>query len=71
MKAPIGDTGSIWLGIFSFLLPILGLIAAVIYRRHNYIRNYKMCMKGAKIMLILIAVLIILFLIFLMIARFA
>ncbi len=70
-NAPVHDTGSIWYGIFSFLLPIVGLIAAVIFRKKNYIRNYKMCMKGAKVMLILIAVIILLFLIFLMIARFA
>ena len=70
-NAPVHDTGSIWYGIFSFLLPIVGLIAAVIFRKNNYIRNYKMCMKGAKVMLILIAVIILLFLIFLMIARFA
>ena len=34
-NAPVHDTGSIWYGIFSFLLPIVGLIAAVIFRKKN------------------------------------
>ena len=65
----IPDTGTLWLGIFSFLLPILGLIAGLIFRKHNYIRNYKMCMKGVLICFALILAAVILFMIFLGIAH--
>ena len=47
LSAPVHDTGSFWYGFFSFFLPILGLIAGVVFRKHNYIRNYKSCKKGA------------------------
>ena len=47
LDRPIHDTGSALYAILSFFLPILGLIAAYIFRRHNYIRNYKACRKGA------------------------
>ncbi len=49
LDAPLNDTGSIWLTVLSFFLPLLGLIGAFIYRRFNYIRNYKACLKGALI----------------------
>ena len=47
LDRPIHDTGSALYAILSFFLPILGLVAAYIFRRHNYIRNYKACRKGA------------------------
>ena len=68
LSAPIHDTGSVWLTILSFFLPILGLIAAFIFRRKNYIRNYKKCKKGALVGLAVRAALILLFCIFLVIA---
>ena len=43
---PTRDTGSFWYTILSFILPILGLPAAILFRRHNYIRNYRACRKG-------------------------
>lgn len=49
LKAPVHDTGSIWLAILSFLLPILGLVGAFVFRHFNYIRNFKACRKGAII----------------------
>ena len=64
----VHDTGSIWLGLLSFLLPILGLIAATIFRRHNYVRNYNICKKGAILALILLAVLVGLYLLGFLIA---
>lgn len=69
LDRPVHDTGSVWLAILSFILPIFGLIAAVAFRKHNYIRNYKMCKKGALTCLILLVVIIILFLIFLGLAH--
>ena len=68
INRPSKDTGSIWYGILAFLLPILGLIAAVIFRNHNYIRNYKMLKRGAVAGLIVRAVIIAFFLLMLLIA---
>ena len=61
LKRPLHDTGNLLLGILSFLLPILGLPVAFMFRRHNYIRNYKICKKGAIGGFIFIALLLILF----------
>ena len=60
---PIHDTGSIWYGILSFLLPIIGIIAAMVFKKHNHYRNYKMCKKGAVAGFVVIGVVIVLFLI--------
>ena len=68
LDAPIHDTGSKWLAFLSFLLPILGIIAAPIFRRFNYIRNYKACKKGAIIGFSVIGAIIGLFLLFLLLA---
>ena len=68
LDRPVKDTGSIWLGILSFLLPLLGLVAAFIFRSKNYIRNFRVCRKGALISIVLFASLIALFMVFLLIA---
>ncbi|MBQ4370265.1 MAG: peptide ABC transporter ATP-binding protein, partial [Oscillospiraceae bacterium] len=47
LERPLHDTGNLWLGVLSFILSILGLIGAGIFRRLNYIRNFKVCRKGA------------------------
>ena len=47
LDRPIHDTGSKWYGIGSFFLPPIGLIAGWIFRKKNYIRNFKACRKGA------------------------
>ena len=47
LDRPIHDTGSKWYGIGSFFLPPIGLIAGWIFKKKNYIRNFKMCRKGA------------------------
>lgn len=47
LEAPVHDTGSFWLALLSFLLPPIGIIAAILFRKHNYIRNYKKCKAGA------------------------
>lgn len=65
---PSGDTGTIWLAILSFLLPILGLPVAYIFKAHNYIRNFKMCKKGAIAGFITLGVIVVLFLILLLLA---
>ena len=47
LDRPIHDTGSPWLVLLSFLLPIVGFSLAHIFRKRNYIRNFKACRKGA------------------------
>lgn len=60
LDKPVHDTGSALYVILSFLLPVLGLIAAYIFRKHNYIRNFKACRKGAIAAFICIGVLLLL-----------
>ena len=68
LDAPIHDTGSKWYAFLSFLLPPLGLIAGFIFRRFNYIRNYKACKKGAIVGFATIGAIIGLFLLLLLLA---
>ena len=68
LNRPLHDKGSIWLGILSFFLSILGLIAGVVFLKHNYIRNYKMCKRGAIAGLVVKCAIVLLFLLFLFIA---
>ena len=68
LNAPVHDTGSFWLGFLSFFLPIIGLIAGLIFRKHNYIRNYKSCKKGAIGGLVFRGIIILIFLLFIALA---
>lgn len=68
LDRPVHDTGSAWYAILSFFLPILGLIAAFVFRRHNYIRNYKACRKGVIAFAATIGVCVALLLLFIVIA---
>ncbi len=61
LSTPVHDTGSIWYMILSFFLPILGLLAAFVFRKKNYIRNYKKCKKGAIVGLIVLAIILVIF----------
>ncbi len=61
LNAPVHDNGSLWLVVLGILLPIITLIAGTIYRKHNYIRNYKVCKKGAIIGFVIRAIIIALF----------
>ncbi len=69
LKRPIHDNGNLFLGILSFLLPILGLPVAFLFRRANYIRNYKICKKGAVGGFICLGVIALIFLLLLIIAQ--
>jgi oligopeptide transport system ATP-binding protein len=63
LAAPLHDTGSIWLAVISFFLPVIGIVAALIFKKKRHYRNYKMCKKGALIgFAVLIAFLLILLL---------
>lgn len=67
LDRPVHDTGSAWYAILSFFLPVFGLIAAYIFRRRNYIRNYKACRKGALAFFACVGVLIVVLGIFMLI----
>ena len=66
LDRPVHDTGSKVYTVLSFFLPIVGIILAAIFRKKNYIRNYKKCKKGAIGGFILIGVIIVIFLFFLL-----
>ena len=68
LDRPVHDTGSAWYAILSFFLPIIGLIAAIVFRRHNYIRNYKACRKGVMAFAATLAVCVLVLLLFIIIA---
>ena len=68
LSAPLHDTGSVWYMILSLLLPVLGIIAAVIFKKKNYVKNYKACKKGAIISFCIIGGIIALFLLALLFA---
>ncbi|MBQ7330900.1 MAG: ABC transporter ATP-binding protein [Oscillospiraceae bacterium] len=61
LDAPIHDTGSFWYKFLSFLLPILGLIVGLIFKKKHYYRNYKACKRGAIAGLITLGVFVVLF----------
>ncbi len=61
LDTPVHDTGNVWLAVLSFFLPVLGLIGAWLFRRKNYIRNFKMCRKGAIAGFIVLGAIILIF----------
>jgi len=65
MVHPTHDTGSIWYTVLSFLLPLLGLIAALGFKHFHHFRNQKACFKGAIAGLILQAAIVLIFLLLL------
>ena len=68
LDAPLHDTGSKWYVFLSFLLPLLGLIGAVIFRKFNHIRNYKACKKGALVGIATFAAVVLFFALMLVLA---
>ncbi len=68
LRAPIHDTGSKLYTVLSFLLPVIGIILGLIFRKANHIRNYKACRKGAIAGFILIGVILVIFLLLLLLA---
>lgn len=63
LNAPTHDTGNVWYVVLSFFLPVIGIIAALIFRHHRYYRNYSACKKGAVAGFIVLGVILALFLI--------
>ncbi len=68
LEAPVGDTGNLLWAILSFFIPILGAILAVVFRKKRYIRNHRMCKKGAIVGFIVWIVIAALFVLFLILA---
>ena len=68
LSTPLHDTGNMWYTVLSLFLPIFGIIAGLLFRRKNYIRNYKACKKGAIAGFCIFGAIILLFLIFLLLA---
>ena len=68
LDAPLHDTGSIWYTLLSFVLPLLGLIGGLIFKKFNHIRNYKACKKGAIIGIITFAAVVAFFALMLLLA---
>ena len=59
--APARDTGSFWYSLACFILPIIGLIVAQVFKKHNYMRNYRACKKGSIVGFVVRAILIAIF----------
>lgn len=68
IDTPIHDTGNIWYTIGSFILPLIGIIAALAFRKKKYYRNYKACRKGALIGFATLGAIALIFFIFLLLA---
>ena len=68
LDTPLHDTGSIWYTLLSFVLPLLGLIGGLIFKKFNHIRNYKACKKGAIIGIITFAAVVAFFALMLLLA---
>ncbi len=64
--APIHDTGNIWYTIASFFLPILGLIAGLVFKHFKHFRNFKACKKGAVTGFIVLGIILVVFLLLLL-----
>ena len=68
LDVPLHDTGSKWYAILSFFLPLLGIIAGLVFRHFKHFRNYKACMKGTKIGIITVVAIIAFFALMLLLA---
>ena len=68
LDAPVHDTGNKLYAIGSFFLPPIGLIAGLIFKKFNYIRNFKACRKGALIGFGTIGAILLLFALLLLLA---
>ena len=47
LQTPVHDTGSLWYSIGSFILPPLGIIGGLLFKKFKHLRNAKACFKGA------------------------
>ena len=68
LDTPLHDTGSIWYSLLSFILPLLGLIGGLVFKKFKHFRNYKACLKGAIAGIITFAAVIAIFALLLVLA---
>ena len=68
LSHPLHDTGSFFYTFISFIFVIVGAVLWVLYKKKNYIRNYKKAKKGTIVGLIFRGALILIYLIALLIA---
>ncbi|MBP5343320.1 ABC transporter ATP-binding protein [bacterium] len=68
LDIPVGDTGSNWYAVGSFILPILGIVGWIVFKHIKYYRNFKACRKGTIISLSVIGAIVVLFFLFLIIS---
>ncbi len=61
LSRPVHDTGSRWYRLGAFLLPPVGLVAGMVFRKYRYYRNYSACKKGAMAGLITLAAVVAVF----------
>ncbi len=53
---PVHDRGYWWLTLLSVICFVFGIVAAIIFKKKNHIRNYKACKRGVIIFLVLLAI---------------
>ncbi|MCD8118557.1 MAG: ATP-binding cassette domain-containing protein [Lachnospiraceae bacterium] len=68
IDSPVHDTGNKLYAVLSFFLPIIGIIAAMLFKKFNYIRNYKACRSGAIAGFVFYVAIIVIFVFFLILA---
>ena len=61
LDTPLHDTGSIWYALLSFILPLLGLIGGLVFKKFKHFKNAKSCFKGALVGIITLAAIVGLF----------
>ena len=61
LETPVHDTGAPLYGVLGFLLPVVGIIAALIFKKNKYYRNYTKLKKWSIIGFIVIGAIIVLF----------
>ncbi len=61
LDRPLHDTGNKLYNLLGFFLPVVGLIMAVIFKKHNYMRNYQVLKKSSLAGLYVILAIIVLF----------
>ena len=68
LRAPVHDTGNIWLAVLAFFLPLLGLAGTLLFKKYRHFRNYRVCRKGTIAGFAVLGGLVVLFGIFLLLS---